>query len=149
MLCRSHLCTHAISTRWWWNKCSYSSIWHLHWTGVNGPLFFFFRCCNVLGSQNAHPSTEAYISRTLFFSVLFITNHTADALSDLSWTAVLALAEPSVENSTVRFCFFREPFHPHFAFLHFWDQHISEMNNTAISKASSSRRNPTTVLWLR
>ncbi len=30
-------------------------------------FFFFFRCCNVLGSQNAHPSTEACISRTLFF----------------------------------------------------------------------------------
>ncbi len=31
--------------------------------------FFFHRCCcNVLGIQNAHPSTEAYVSRTLFVS---------------------------------------------------------------------------------
>ncbi len=34
-------------------------------------IYFFFLnrcCCNVLGSQNVHPSTEAYISRTLFVS---------------------------------------------------------------------------------
>ncbi len=53
--------------------------------------------CPLLGSQNAHPSTEAYIS--CLFQVLFITNHIADALSDLSWT--LARAEPCVENRTV------------------------------------------------
>ncbi len=29
-----------------------------------------------------------------FFYVLFITNHIADALSDLSWTALLACAKP-------------------------------------------------------
>ncbi len=38
-------------------------------------------------------------------AVLFITNHIADVLSDLSWTAVLAHAEPCVENRTVRFFF--------------------------------------------
>ncbi len=38
------------------------SDWFVH-------FFFFHRCCcNVLGSQNVHPSTEAYISRTLFVS---------------------------------------------------------------------------------
>ncbi len=35
--------------------------------------------------------------------VLFITNHITDALSDLSWTAVLARAEPCVKNRTVQF----------------------------------------------
>ncbi len=31
------------------------------------PLLFFHRCCcNVLGSQNAHSSTEAYISRVIY-----------------------------------------------------------------------------------
>ncbi len=34
------------------------------------------------------------------FHALFITNHIADA--DLSWTAVLARAEPCVENRTFR-----------------------------------------------
>ncbi len=37
---------------------------------VNGlSTFYIFHrcCCNLLGSQNAHPSTEAYISHTLFF----------------------------------------------------------------------------------
>ncbi len=36
---------------------------------MNGlsTFLFFHRCyCNVLGSQNAHPLTETYISRTLF-----------------------------------------------------------------------------------
>ncbi len=35
--------------------------------------------------------------------MLFITNNIADALSDLSWTTVLACAEPCVENRTIRF----------------------------------------------
>ncbi len=37
--------------------------------GLSTFFFFFFfnRCyCNVLGSQNAHPLTETYISQTLF-----------------------------------------------------------------------------------
>ncbi len=34
--------------------------------------------------------------------MLFITNHITDALSDLSWTAVLVRAEPCVENRSVR-----------------------------------------------
>ncbi len=106
--CSDLTCARALSAPgWWWSKCSYSSIWHSHWTRVNGlsTCFFFHRCCcNVLGSQNAHPSTEAYISQTLvFFYMLFITNHIADALSDLSWTTVLACAEPFVKNCTVRF----------------------------------------------
>ncbi len=37
------------------------------------------------------------------FNVLFITNHIADALSDLNWTVVLARAKPCVENRTVQF----------------------------------------------
>ncbi len=66
--------------------------------------FFFHRCCcNVLGSQNVPPSTEAYISWNLFFYVLFITNNITDALSDLSWTVVLVQAEMCVENRTVSF----------------------------------------------
>ncbi len=150
MCCAGLICARALSAPgWWWNKCSYSSICHLHWTGVNGPLFFFIAVVMYWEARMRIHQQKHTLAGPCFFSVLFITNHTADALSDLSWTAVLALAEPSVENSTVRFCFFREPFHPHFAFLHFWDQHISEINNTAISKASSSRWNPTTVLWLR
>ncbi len=51
------------------NDSSYSSIRHSHWTRMNGlsTFLFFHRCyCNVLGSQNAHPLTETYISRTLF-----------------------------------------------------------------------------------
>ncbi len=65
MLFRSH--------RWWRNKWQLiiqhtalalnKSEWFVHF------FFFFFspRCyCNVLGSQNAHPLTETYISRTLF-----------------------------------------------------------------------------------
>ncbi len=67
------------------------------------PLFFHRCYCNVLGSQNAHPLTETYISRTLFVFYLFITNHITDVLSDLSWTAVLACAEPCVVNRSVRF----------------------------------------------
>ncbi len=49
--------------------CSYYSILHSHCTRANGLSTFFFShrcCCNVLGSQNAHPSTETCISRTLF-----------------------------------------------------------------------------------
>ncbi len=49
---------------WWRNKRSYSSI-HLHWTRVNGLstfVFFHHCCCNVLRSQNVHPSAEAKIS---------------------------------------------------------------------------------------
>ncbi len=47
---------------------------HIPYTGIEQewmvcPRFCFFPhrcCCNVLRSQNAHPSTETYISRTLF-----------------------------------------------------------------------------------
>ncbi len=69
MLFGSHLCARSLSAPgWWWNKCSYSSIRHSHWTRVNAlsTLFIHRCCCNVLGSQNAHPSTETYIGRTLF-----------------------------------------------------------------------------------
>ncbi len=46
---------------------------YTHWTWVNDVNFFFHCCCcNVWGSQNAHPSTETYISRTLFvLSVIY------------------------------------------------------------------------------
>ncbi len=46
--CSGLTCVRALSAPGWWqNK--------------------FYRCyCNVLGSQNAHPLTETYISRTLF-----------------------------------------------------------------------------------
>ncbi len=72
--CSGLACERALSAPgWWWNKCSYSSIRHSIWTRENdlSTFFFFFffihRCyCNVLGSQNAHPLTETYISRTLF-----------------------------------------------------------------------------------
>ncbi len=37
---------------------------HLH--------FFYHYCCNVLVSQNEHPSTEAYTSRTLFFYTFYL-----------------------------------------------------------------------------
>ncbi len=40
---------------------------------------------------------------TLAEPVLFITNHITDALSDLSWTAVLARAEPCVKNRMFQF----------------------------------------------
>ncbi len=43
------------------------------------------------------------LAEPCLFYVLFITNHITDALSDLSWTAVLARTEPCVENRTVRF----------------------------------------------
>ncbi len=48
MCCSGLTCARALSAPGWWrNK--------------------FYRCyCNVLGSQNAHPLTETYISRTLF-----------------------------------------------------------------------------------
>ncbi len=42
----------------------------------------------------------------IFFYMLLITNHIADALSDLSWTAVLARTEPYGS------IFSSEPFHP-------------------------------------
>ncbi len=42
------------------------------------------------------------LAELCLFHVLFITNHIADALSDLSWTTVLAHAEPCVKNRTVR-----------------------------------------------
>ncbi len=38
------------------------------------------------------------LAEPCLFFVLFITNNIADALSDLSWTTVLARAEPCVEN---------------------------------------------------
>ncbi len=37
------------------------------------------------------------LAEPCLFYVLFITNHITDVLSDLSWTAVLARAEPCVE----------------------------------------------------
>ncbi len=49
------------------------------------------------------------LAKPCFFYVLFITNHIADALSNLSWTTVLARAEPCVENRTFP-VFFRKPF---------------------------------------
>ncbi len=65
--------------------------------------FFSFHhcCCNVLGSQNAHLSTEAYISRTLFVSRVIYNKPYCRCLSDWSWT-VLARAEPCVENRMFR-----------------------------------------------
>ncbi len=42
------------------------------------------------------------LAEPCLFHVLFITNHIADALSDLSWSAVLARVEPCVKNRTVR-----------------------------------------------
>ncbi len=45
------------------------------------------------------------LAETSLFYVLFITNNIADALSGLSWTAVLARAEPCVENRMFFFFF--------------------------------------------
>ncbi len=56
-----------------------------------------------------HQQNQTLAEPWLFY-VLFITNHIVDALSDLSWTAVLARAEPCAENRTVWF-FSRKPFH--------------------------------------
>ncbi len=49
-----------------------------------------------------HQQKHTFAEPCLFY-VLFITNNIADALSDLSWSAVLARADPCVENRTVRF----------------------------------------------
>ncbi len=107
--CSGLTCARTLSAPgWWWNKWQLiiqhtalalnKSEWFVHF------FFSFHSCyCNVLGSQNAHPLKETYISRTLFVYMLFITNHITHALSDLRWSAVLARAEPCVENSSVRF----------------------------------------------
>ncbi len=50
-----------------------------------------------------HQQKHTLAEPCFFFNVLFITNHIADALSDLSCTAVLARAEPYGS------IFFREP----------------------------------------
>ncbi len=73
------------------NDCSYYSIWHSHWTRAWMVCqLFFLRCCNLLGSQNAHPSIEAYIGQTLFFLRDIYNKPYCRCLSDLSWNAVLA-----------------------------------------------------------
>ncbi len=54
--------------------------------------------------QQKHTLTEPCL-----FHMLFIRNHTADVLSDLS--RILVRAEPCVENRSVRF-FSHEPYHP-------------------------------------
>ncbi len=75
-VCGSGLtCACALSAPGWWRiKCSYSSI-HSHWTRLNGlstlKKKMYRCCCNVLGSQNAHPSTETYISRFFFLRVIY------------------------------------------------------------------------------
>ncbi len=51
--------------------------------------FFSLRCCcNVLGSQNAHPPTETYISWTLFISRVIHNKPYCRCLSDLKWNHI-------------------------------------------------------------
>ncbi len=106
MCCSGLICAHALSAPGWWrNKCSYSSIRHSRWTRVNGcPLFFFIAVVVMYweARMRIHQHKHTLAEPCLFY-VLFITNHIADALSDLSWTTVLACAEPCVENHMVRF----------------------------------------------
>ncbi len=72
--CSGLTCARALSAPgWWWNKWQLiiqhtalalnKSEWFVHF------FFSFHSCyCNVLGSQNAHPLKETYISRTLLFT---------------------------------------------------------------------------------
>ncbi len=71
--CSGLTCARALSAPGWWRNKLQFIIQHRELAlnkRVNGLSTFFFsfhRCyCNVLGSQNAHPLTETYISRTLF-----------------------------------------------------------------------------------
>ncbi len=87
--CSGLTCARALSAPgWWWNKCSYSSIRHSHWTRENGLSTFFFIAVVVTyweARKRIHQQKHTLAEPCLFY-VLFITNHIADALSDLSWT---------------------------------------------------------------
>ncbi len=83
---------------WWRIKRSYSSI-----ERVNGSSTFPHRCCcNVLGSQNVLHQHKHALAKPCLFYELFI-NNIADAFVRFKLNrAVLARAEPCVENRTVR-----------------------------------------------
>ncbi len=106
MCCSGLTCARAPSAPGWWrNKCSYSSI-HSLWTRVNALSTFlsFIAVVVTYGEARMCIHQQKHIlAEPCLFHVLFITNHIADALSDLSWTAVLAHAEPCVENPDVFF----------------------------------------------
>ncbi len=67
------------------------------------PLFFIPVVVMYWEARMRFHKQKHTLAEPCLFHVLFITNHIADALSDLSWTVVLARAEPCVENRTVQF----------------------------------------------
>ncbi len=99
-VCGSGLtCARSLSAPGWWRiKCSYSSI-HSHWTRLNGLSTLKKKKCIAVvvmyweARMRIHQPKHTLVD-FFFFYLLFITNHIADALSDLSWTALLVCAKP-------------------------------------------------------
>ncbi len=108
--CSGLTCARALSARWrnkWLLIFQHTAFalnkseWFVH---------FFFIAVVVMYWETRmrfHQQKQTLDEPCLFY-VLFITNHIIDALSDLSWTAVLVRAERCVENRTVRIFFFTE-----------------------------------------
>ncbi len=68
VLFKSHLCACTISPGDDGINAHIPEFTRIEQAWMVCPRFLLHRwCCNVLGSQNVHPSSEAYISRTLFF----------------------------------------------------------------------------------
>ncbi len=87
------------------------------------PLFFFHRCCcNVLGSQNAHPSTQAYISWTLFVLRVIYNKPYCRCVVRFKLNRSPSACR-TVCGEPYGSIFFREPFHPYL--LLFWACNIS------------------------
>ncbi len=66
---------HALSAPGWWrNKCSYSSIWHSHWTRVNGLSTFFFIAVVVMyweARMRIHQQKHTWAEPCFFLRVIY------------------------------------------------------------------------------